>query len=315
MEDLKSLEQFYTVDLREPLSRLERTRKQILWKTLLQALGLTIVNVFVFLIMKGNEKSLAAFTSVGSLVWLAYFALSRDIRWTKDFKTTIIPQLLNRIEPSLVYSPEAKIESRVFDASCLYEFSQMYDYDGEDLVTGSLGGVPVSFCELHVTSGSSKNGRTTHFRGIFLVADVDVGIDDPVWLLPREYVNMKEKFSRASRFLSGFLDRMNQRKGEKVQLEDEEFNRLYSIVAENGQTAKRLLTEDLRQRLIDLRRRAGEDVRVSFQPNQIAVALSTNGDHFDPPLTKSLLSYNGARRFAEDVSHALSIVIAIRPTT
>ncbi|MEM7014222.1 MAG: DUF3137 domain-containing protein, partial [Verrucomicrobiota bacterium] len=160
-----------------------------------------------------------------------------------------------------------------------------------------------------------KNGRTTRFRGMFLVADVDVGIDDPVWLLPRDYVNMKEKLGRVSSLLSGFLDRMNQRKGDKVQIEDEEFNRLYSVVAENEQTATRLLTAELRHRLIALRQRAGEDVRISFQSNQIAVALWTDTDHFDPPLTKSLLSYDGARRFAADVSHALSIVIAIRPAT
>lgn len=313
MDDLKALEHFYTNDLRGPLSRLERRRKQILWKSLLLALGLTVANVLVFLVMEGNEKSLAAFTTVGSLVWLAYFALSEDARWANDFKTTVIPRLLNRIEPSLAYSPEGKIESRMFDATCLYEFSQMFDYDGEDLVTGMLGGVPVSFCELRVTSGSSRSGRKTRFRGMFLVAEVDVGINDPVWLLPQDYVNMRDKFGPVSHLLSGVLNRMSQRSGEEFELDDSEFMDLYSVVAEDGQTAARLLTKDLRGKLIDLRRCFGGEVRVSFQPNQIAVALSTEGGHFEPRLTKSVLSNDVARRFAEDVSHALRIVIAIQP--
>ena len=312
MNDLKDLEQFYTTDLRAPLSRLERERKRIVWMTLLQAVGLTVVNVLVFLVMEGNERSLAAFTTVGSLVWLGYFALSKDVRWAKEFKTTIIPPLLHRIESSFAYSPEGKIESRVFDATGLYEFSQTYDYDGEDLVTGTLGGIPVSFCELRVTSGGSKNGRTTRFRGMFLVAEMDVGIDDAVWLLPEDYVSIREKMGPVSRLLSGVLDRMSQRSGEEIELEDGEFMGLYSVVAEERETAARLLTEELRQKLIILRRRAGKDVRVSFQPNQVAVALWTDGGHFEPHLTKSVLSYKVARRFAEDVSHALSVVIAIQ---
>ena len=312
MDDQEALEHFYTNDLREPLSRLERERKRILWKILLRAVVLAIANVLLFLVMEGNEKQVVVFTSIGSLVWLAFFASRKDDHWTDEFKATITPRLLNRIEPSLVYTPEGKIESRVFHGSCLYEFSQMFDYDGEDLVTGMLAGVPVSFCELRISSKGSNRREGTRFRGMFLVADVELGIDDPVWLLPRDFVNMRDKFGRVSRLLSGVLDRMSQRRGEEIRLEDEEFMDLYSVVAENGQTATRLLTADLRQRLIDLRRRSGGEVRVSFQPNQIAVTLSTDGGHFDPPLTKSILSYDVARRFADDVSHALSIVSAIR---
>ena len=313
MSKLEDLEQFYTKDLREPLLCFDRTRKVIQWKTGVQAVALVPFNVMVFLVMDGNEKSLAAFTTVGSLVWLAYFMLSREIRWAKDFKTTIIPRLLERIEPSLDYSPEGQIDSRVFHQSCLYEFSQMYDYDGEDFVTGNLAGVSVSFCELRVTSGGSKNGTTTHFRGMFLVAQVKIEIDDPVWLLPPDYVRRKDKLGLTGRMLSGVLDRMNQREGEKITIEDEEFMKCYSVVTEKEDAAARILSKDLRQKLIDLQSRSGKEVRVSFQNNQIAVALSTDGGHFEPHLTESALSYKVARRFAEDVSHALRVILAIGP--
>lgn len=313
MDDLKALEQFYTNDLREPLARLEKARKRLLLTFLLITVVLVVANVSLFLVMEGNEKSLAAFTIVGSLIGFACLASSKMSRWANDFKTTVISPLLHRIEPRLTYYPGEKIDSEVFHATCLYEFSQAFDYDGEDLVTGVLAGVPVSFSELHVTSGSSKSGTTTHFRGMFLVADVDVGIDDPVWLLPHGYLSMRDKMGRVSGLLFGFLNRMSQREGEEIELEDNEFSKLYQVVAEDESTATRLLNDELREKLIELRQRSNQDARVSFQPNRIAVALSTEGNLFEPRLTKTILSYEVVRQFAEDVTHALSIVLAIQP--
>ena len=84
-------------------------------------------------------------------------------------------------------------------------------------------------------------------------------------------------------------------------------------MAENESTATRLLNDELREKLIELRQRSNQDARVSFQPDRIAVALSTEGNLFEPRLTKTILSYEVVRQFAEDVTHALSIVLAIQP--
>jgi hypothetical protein len=320
VRDLKDLQHFYKNQLRQPLDELEAARKGVLTKLRLLAPVLIAVNALLIYYLPPNLKAGSAFTILGSLVLFGIAAYVFTTKWQESFKSTIIPQLLAQIDPSLRYNANGKIESQVFDASRLYDPCQMYAYDGEDLITGQLLGMPVSFCELDITTSSSKKNqsRRTIFQGMFLVAEVDSGIEDSVWLLPVGHMNAKDALSQLSPgimrgLLKGLLDRLPDQAGEQMELEDAEFMRLYSIYAESEETALRLLTDDLRRHLIALQRGTGQEVRVSFQPGQISVALSLEGELFEPRLRKTVLSYEVVRRFIEDFSQAYGILAAVHP--
>jgi len=317
MQDSNALEYFYVNNLKEPLQRLEAARKVAFMKILVLAGILVSVNILLLFQLKGDLKALVVFTGLFSLIGFTIFAVSTTIKWATAFKSTIIPKFLARIEPSLTYDAEGKIASDVFHESRLYEVSQAYDYDGEDLVRGNLGGWPVSFCELNITRSTGKNSKKSRrvFRGIFLVAEVESGIDDSVWLMPSGYANAKEQLQNSviGGMLGGLIDLLPEQAGEKVILDDSEFMSLYTILAETEETARRLLTDDLRRHLIALRKSTGQQVRVSFQPGQISVALSLDNDLFDPSVRKTVHSYEVVSQFVEDFRQAYGIIEAVRP--
>jgi hypothetical protein len=316
VHDLNDLQQFYKNDLSQPLRRLESARKSTLAKILVLAGVLLTVNILLAFRLEGDMKALAVFSSVGSLIGFAFFAFGATTKWSEDFKSTIIPQLLARIEPGLTYSPKEKIDQALFEASRLYEM-RMYHYSGEDLVSGTISGLELSFCELDITKQSTKKNdtNTTIFNGMFLIAQVDVGIDDSVWLVPHIHETLKGNLpqGKLGEMLGGLLDRLPKQSGEKVTLDDTEFMQLFGVRAEREETAHRLLTDDLRRHLIALRESTGQDVRVSFTPDQISVALSLDGNLFDPSLTKTVLSYEVVAKFFEDFTQAYGIIAAVRP--
>jgi hypothetical protein len=320
MHDLNDLQDFYKNELRQPLDKLEAARKGVLMKLLLLCPVLIALNALIIYYLPANLKAAATFTILGSLVGFGIVAYVLTTKWQEAFKSTIIPQLLAQIDPSLRYSAKGKIDSQVFDASRLYDPSKIYDYDGDDLVSGSLLGMPVSFCELDITKSSSKKNQSTRtiFHGMFLVAEVDAGIEDSVWLLPVGHKNAKDALSGLSQgvmggLFKGLIDQLPDQAGEQMELGDPEFMALYSIYAESEETALRLLTDDLRRHLIALQKATGQEVRVSFQPGQISVALSLKGELFEPRLRKTVLSYEVVRRFVEDFTQAYGILAAVHP--
>lgn len=99
-----------------------------------------------------------------------------------------------------------------------------------------------------------------------------------MWLLPVGHKNAKDALSGLSQgvmggLLKGLIDILPDQPGEQMELDDPEFMALYSIYAESEEIALRLLTYNLRRQLIALQKATGQEVRVSFQPGQISVAL------------------------------------------
>jgi hypothetical protein len=317
MHDLNELQSFYKNDLRQPLGRLEAARKAAIGKILMLAGLLITICLLALFYLPANLKAGTVILAVVSLIAFAIAAVLITDNWKQSFKSTIIPKLINHIEPGLSYDAEGKIEQRVFEASRLYQM-RMYNYDGEDLVSGSMGGFEVSFCELDVTrnSSSKNNNDTTIFEGMFLVARIDSGIEDSVWLVPDIHQQLKSQLPQGmlGGMLEGLVDLLPKQSGERVTLDDTEFMSRYGVFAENEETARRLLTDDLRQHLIALQSDTGQEVRISFQPDQISVALSLQGDDlFDPRLLKTVLSYEVVRGFFEDFNRAYGIINAVRP--
>jgi hypothetical protein len=182
--------------------------------------------------------------------------------YRKEYKMSIINDLILQGSDNALYTPTKFVESYLFDKSRL--FSRDYNsYAGEDMISFTdFGNLQLS--ELTVTKReertNSDNTKTTEtstvFNGIFFVATFPFYFEGTTQLFPR---------SIASRFTAG----------ENVRLESPTFMNIWDVKTTSQLGARMALGTDIMNNLLYLKESVGQnDVKVSFLDNQIFIAVN-----------------------------------------
>ena len=175
------------------------------------------------------------------------------------FKEKIVKKVIEEYNNDLIYSPNMGFPINEY-LSC--NFKEIMDkYYSEDLVVSkdkTFRFADIETRKFHIDSNGEKSERITYSGSI---ASMSI-----------KYINLKL-----------FLDsnRLVNNKYLKIDLENEEFNKLFSIYTDNELLAYKLLTPDVMEKFVELAKNSFKNLDIRIINNMIYIRFNS-GDGFTP---------------------------------
>ena len=218
---------------------------------------------------------------VCSLVGLLVFSLMGGgvkKEYLAAFKSGVFAEAVRIAVHGMEYFPQSMVPQNSFESGGLFS-SRIDRYNGEDCFRGRCGATDLMFSELHVerkeTSTNSKGHTSTRwvtvFKGIYLIADFHKHFSCRVKIEP--------DFAEAN---FGWLGRKMQGiTGNLVRLENPEFENAFKVTASDQLAARYLLTPDMQERFLALRRKWSTGIRAAFLDSTLQIAIPMAEDWFE----------------------------------
>jgi hypothetical protein len=307
MKSISELTDFYYNDLHPDLQELEKERKLVATKFVKAAAVLAAIALGISYWIYAE----AGFSDVIFFVLFAAVALGGVLYrfmikdYAAGFKYKVIRPLIEAIEKELRYSPDAHIPRTLFERSRIFD-RRIDRFRGNDLVKGSIDFIPLQFSDLHAEyKTKDSKGRTTWhtiFRGLFIVAEFNKNFKGHTVILP----DSAEKLFGS--FIGGWLQSNNFSRSELVKLDDPAFEKAFVVYGSDQIEARYLLTHTMMRRLLELKKKSGQKLYVSFSGDHIYLAIGYNRDLFEPSVFHSLLDYKQAMDYIQTLKMAIGIV-------
>jgi hypothetical protein len=93
-----------------------------------------------------------------------------------------------------------------------------------------------------------------------------------------------------------------------VRMDSPAFEKEFKVLADDPVEAHYLLTPNIMEKLVQLKRKAGAPVYLSFKYDKLFIAIANGGQWFEPSLFKSLLSLDIFKSYIENLNLVLGIV-------
>ncbi|MGJ0485853.1 MAG: DUF3137 domain-containing protein [Methylomicrobium sp.] len=278
----------YSNNLAPILRDLEPGRKALL---VLFASGMVFLLVsvpgFVLLSRTGQWIYLLAAAPFAIMALYQFYRFSQKKQdYAAEFKNCVIRELVALIDPHLDYFPHRYIDENDYRASDIFR-NRIDRFQGDDLVEGTFGATRFRFSELlhqekHETTDSKGRRQTrwvTIFQGIFFIADFNKHFLGKTYVVPD---------ARGSFLGIGKLfEKWSFGRGSIVELENPEFEKLFTVYGTDQVEARYILSPSLMERLVNFRNKAGTRVHISFIHSKLFVALSVNQNLFEPKIFSS----------------------------
>ncbi len=239
-----------------------------------------------------------------TVIYYKYISGHTDL-YRSRYKNEVIANMTRLIQPEMTYSPRRGISKQTFTETGLYS-TGIDRYSSEDLFAGKIGKTAMMFSELHAeekrTQRNSRGHTTTHWVTIFkgLLAIVDFNKHFRSWLV------IKPDFAEKS---FGWLGRTIQNfSPDLVRLENPEFENAFVVHGGDQVEARYILTPDLQERLLDLRKHFGNDIRIAFYNSRMHLTIPNQNDWFEPNLHTPAHNTRQMQRFLHQMSSVFRIV-------
>lgn len=256
--------------LREALEK--QDRKSTNWK--IAGLIVLLCGIGCFFI----DSLPAPVKFITTIVGIIIFGCSNNGRRT-FFRVVIIPELFERAMPTLKYRPDLGITQSKFRYYGLYD--DFDRYSSEDKLSGVIGNTAFTAAEVHIErEHRDKDGKKSHstiFRGVVFVADFNKVLNSRTVVLP----DVAERCF--GKLVGNFFQKMNCFDGSLVKLENPEFEKLFSVYSHDQIEARYILTPQMMERLVHLRRKNKKDIRMVFEDDHMALAISKPSGWLEPP--------------------------------
>ena len=303
--------------VRTELAPLEPQREQILAANrrdyLIATLGAGGGLLLAFIVMTAGARNPAPgfiLGAVGFITAIIFFirAHSRASGFRQQIKLLLVRRLLDAIQPGLHYDPAAGIPLPVFTAARLFSHSADR-YQVEDLIRGRVGDTDVMLSEIHAqyrsTSTDSKGNTTTSyhtfFRGLFMQADFHKHFRGTMRVMP----NSGSFFGGLGRALSAFRPFSSE---QLVRFEDTEFEQAFNVYGSDDIEARYILSPGMMRRILELRHRWNDEVRLSFFDSNVCIAIQHRHNLFEPQLNRPVDCQQQLQQIAGEIRVCLDLV-------
>ena len=199
------------------------------------------------------------------------------------YKSKVISGVTRLIQPGMTYQPDRGISEHSFQKMGLYS-GDIDRYHSEDLFAGRIGKTSLMFAEAHAedkrtrtdSKGKSETYWVTIFQGLLCIVDFNKEF--------RSWVTVKPDFAESS---FGWLGRKVQGlSGDLIRLESPEFERAFVVHGGDQVAARYILTPDLQERLLELRRWFGDDIRLAFHNSKLHLTIPNTDNWFEPSIKR-----------------------------
>ncbi len=285
-----------------------RRRTRNFWLITLLIVALTGLFLFWYATVDLFMGILIGVCLIGTCIFYFFYVNVPRNNFKQKFKENVIRKLLQGILQQPDYKPDNYVSLSEYNQSQL--FTQGYDrHSGANYVSGVTGKTAITFSELHTeykTVTHTKNGtRTTWhtiFQGVFMYADSNKNFAGRTYILP----------DVSERFLGSFgkwLQRnIGDLRGKIVYLENPEFEKQFAVYATDPVEARYLITPQMQERMLALKKYVGVPVFASFVNNKLYLAINNTNGLFVPDMGLSLLKVETIRYYARDIVDIIAIV-------
>ncbi|MGJ8677830.1 MAG: DUF3137 domain-containing protein [Akkermansiaceae bacterium] len=271
-----------------------------------------IVGAVLFLILSvvvTVQFSAAALGIIAALIYciviyVKYFRGHKK-QYCHLYKAKVISSITEALQPKIRYSPYQGVSLAQFKSTKLHP-TRIDRYTSEDLFEGKIGSTAIMFSEAHAlqkhtttdSKGNTQTKWTTIFKGVIAIIDFNKEFNS--WL------TVKPDFAEKN---LGWLGRkMQGMSSHLVRLESPEFEQAFVVHAGDQVEARYLLTPDMQERLLQLRKTFGKDIRMSFLNSSLHLALPNSKNLFEPDIYKSAHDSHEISKFVHQMSSIFEIV-------
>lgn len=294
-------------ELEEP-RQLYRSRKG----RYLALLFLPLFGILGFLLVA--ESPIPVF--IGAGVWLVVGIILYQVRvasvareYIARYKSTVVPALLRTIDPQLGYEAQGGISSGSFVESELFTTSPDR-YSSEDLIRGKYGDTFLMLSEVDAeerrtrtdSDGKTETYYVTIFEGLLLIADFHKNFHCRTFVLPDTAEKLFGGFGRFFQKMGG------RRRTDLIQLEDPEFEKAFAVYSTDEIEARYILSTAMMRRLLDMRSRFGEDVRVGFKNSCLYLAVPHREAFLEPRLGTEATDHGQVESFLGQLRYFLDTI-------
>ena len=285
MDEIKDFEGFYTIKLQPLINNL---------KAEAGAAGnwgiIAPVTAFIAILIFAGYQSgylhgyggTAIFVCIAAIVISTWFYANRKDKYTKDFKETIIREIITYLLPGIIYKPDEVIAKQEYKYSGLFRHKFDY-YDGDDYMEGIYKNVPFRCSELHTQyerlgTGIVGSRLITIFKGLFFVAEINKRFTAGtyIWSCGNEQTGGSIADERYR------LMQMPNVYKIKVQDSGADFENNFSVYSTNPAEAGSIMTAAMTERLVRFKKQINRDIALSFVAGRCYVAIAINEDLLEP---------------------------------
>ncbi|MBE9041630.1 DUF3137 domain-containing protein [Oscillatoriales cyanobacterium LEGE 11467] len=297
LKSVTQFKQYFEKDLFVKLKGLEQQRKNLVLKIVRSALVFGLIFfalAIVIVLLSLNSKHLFWIFWIILVAWLLFISPSIE-SYDKEFKERIITKILEFIDPNgnLSYSHHAsdKPTRQAFIES--YLFRKPNSFSEKDCVKGIWGETKLYFSEViakRKVRRKKKDRWITIFRGLFFQANFNKSFKGRTIVVPGE--------ERGRSFSNKQL----------VELEDPEFESLFTVYGTDQIEARYILSTSLMQRIVDFQHKVEKNIHIAFINNSVYIAIPYSRDLFEPQIFSSLLSFQPALEHFQTLQMMIGIV-------
>ena len=245
-------------------------------------------------------------------IWIIFCRAAVQV-YGIGFKNNIIEKIISFIDDNqtLEYANKLFLEDKRqtilgFTRSQIFQYKlhEPDDLNQEDCIYGNIGKTDIFFAEIlveNIKAGclnefeqAESSGRSTLFRGLFFEARFPKSFVSRTFILPNTFKNKSASF--------------NNWRGEKVSLEDPEFQEIFTVYSDNQIEARYILSTNLMFRLVQFNQKARRKVYLSFIDGFLYIALPYRHNLFEPKLFTSMTSFTPLKEYFLDLQLMIGIV-------
>ena len=199
----------------------------------------------------------------------------------EDYKAYVIERAVSSQVEELVYEPKFGLPQSVFKD--IHIISNGNVYHTEDLVTGKFHGVYFVQSDLQVEQ-QSNNSTITYFKGQWIGVDYPKKFNGTVIITDKKF-----KYGVKRKDL------------EKLELENPEFNNMFTVKTNDMHSAYYLLTPQIMERLIYLKQNTKGSVIACFKNGILHIGINNGQNSFEPNI-KNVNLYEDIQKFQYEFS-------------
>jgi len=221
------------------------------------------------------------------------------------YKEKVIAGMTRLIQPDMLYSQERGISEQTFKEMGLYS-DDVDRYHCEDLFAGKIGKTAIMFSEAHAedkrTRTDSKGRSSTYWVTIFkgLLTIVDFNKDFRSWVIVKPDF-AESAFGWFGRKIQAFSSNL-------VRLENPQFEKAFVVHSGDQVAARYILTPDMQDRLLDLRKWFGNDIRIAFHSSRMHLTIPNSDNWFEPDITRSAQDTSQMHTFIHQMTSIFRLV-------
>lgn len=225
---------------------------------------------------------------IPAIICFVFFSRAQKT-FAAAYKENVVKSALNEVFTDISFTPAAGITREELRET---EMMQTGDrYSSNDLITGQYNGVPFRQSDVHIeeehTDSEGHTSYTTIFRGRWMIFDFNKNFASDLQVVGKRFGANKRKGGG----LFG-LFASKEKKMEKIELENEAFNKQFTVYAHDTTEAFYLLTPHIMEAMLRLREGIGSPIMLLFFRGQLHVAVNNGKDAFEPSIFRT---YDPAR--------------------